>query len=212
MNTERTNIGWGFWLTWVLASTMGFGFGGLLGFGVAYGLFDREIFDAPIGITAGIVIGATSGFLQWFVLREKVAQAGWWVLANALGFAITLGTFGAIGGQNIPKPSENYVMTGLLFAAVFGITGGVLQWLVLRRARIARAGLWVPISIFGSLVAAIAFPISSTLGATGNYGLSAMVWGLFFGVGLGAIPGAALVWLLRQSYSTDDVEGLATAP
>ena len=204
MNTERTNIGWGFWLVWVLASIMGFVMGSLLGMSVAYGLFDREAFDATIGVTSGIVLGATAGYLQWVVLREKVARVGWWVLASALGFAITLGTLGAIG------INENYVMAGILFAAVFGIAGGVLQWLVLRRAGIARAGLWVPASIFGSLVAAISFPISSAIGAAGNYGLSAMVFGLLLGAGLGAIPGAVLVWLLRQSPSSN-IEGLATA-
>ena len=101
-------------------------------------------------------------------------------------------------------------MAGILFAAVFGIAGGVLQWLVLRRAGIARAGLWMLASIFGSLVAAIGFPISSAIGAAGNYGLSAMVFGLLLGAGLGAIPGAVLVWLLCQSPSSN-IGGLATA-
>jgi len=204
MNTNQNNVGRGYWLAWVLASIIGFVMGALLGMSVAYGLFDRDVFDATIGITGGIVVGATGGCLQWVVLREKVARAGWWVLASALGFAITLGTLGAIG------INENYVMAGILFAAVFGIAGGVLQWLVLRRAGVARAGLWVPASILGSLVAAIGLPISSAIGAAGNYGLSAIVFGLLFGAGLGAIPGAVLVWLLRQSHSSN-IEGMATA-
>ena len=207
MTTNHAGVGRGFWLAWVLASIMGFGMGALLGMYVAYGLFDRDGFDATIGVTSGIVLGATGGFMQWVVLREKVARAGWWVLASALGFAVALGTLGAIG---IGERNENYVMAGILFAAVFGIAGGVLQWLVLRRAGIARAGLWVPATIFGSLVAAIGFPISSAIGAAGNYGLSTMVFGLLLGAGLGAIPGAVLVWLLRQSPSSN-IEGLATA-
>jgi hypothetical protein len=207
MNTERTTIGWGFWLAWVLATIVGFVIGALLGMSVAYGLFDRDVFDATIGITAGIVMGATAGCLQWVVLRDKVAQAGWWVLASTLGFALTLGTLGAMG---IGDTNENYIMAGILFAAVFGVAGGVLQWLVLRQVGIPRAGLWVPASIFGSLVAAIGFPISAALGAAGNYGLSAIVFGLLLGAGLGAVPGAVLVWLLRQSPSRD-IEGLATA-
>jgi len=203
MNTERTNVGWGFWLAWVLVSVMGLVVGALLGMSVAYGLFDRDGVDATIGITGGIVMGATSGFLQWVVLREKVARAGWWVLASALGFAIAGGTLGAI------RINENYVMAGILFAAVFGVVGGIMQWLVLRQ-QVVRAGLWILASIFGSLVGAIGFPISSAIGAAGNYGLSAMVFGLLFGAGLGAIPGAVLVWLFRQSHPSD-VQGLATA-
>ena len=207
MNTNQKNVGGGFWLAWVLASVMGFVVGALLGMNVAYGFFDRDGSDATIGVIAGIGMGAVSGFLQWVVLREKVARAGWWALASALGFAISLGALGAIG---IGESNENYVMAGILFAAIFGIVGGSLQWLVLRRAGIARAGLWVPANIFGSLVAAIGFPISSTIGATGNYGLSAIMFGLLLGAGLGAIPGAVLVWLLRRSPSSN-IEGLATA-
>lgn len=207
MNAIQNNVGWGFWLAWVLASLMGFVVGALLGMYVAYGLFDRDGYDATIGVTAGIVIGGTAGYLQWVVLREKVARAGPWVLASTLGFTITFGTLGAIG---IGESNEDYVMAGILFAAVFGVAGGVLQWLVLRRAGIARAGLWVAAIIIGSLVTAIGFPMSATIGATGNYGLSATVFGLFLGIGLGAIPGAVLVWLLRQSPSSN-IEGMATA-
>jgi hypothetical protein len=206
MNTERTNIGWGFWLAWVLASIMGLVVGALLGMSVAYGLFDRDGVDATIGITGGIVMGATSGFLQWVVLREKVARAGWWVLASALGFAIAGGALGAI------RINENYVMAGILFAAVFGVAGGIMQGLVLKRAQIARVGWWVLANILGSLVSAISVPAAATINAaTDSYNLGAMVFGVLFGAGLGAIPGAALVWLLRQPQSSN-IEGMATAP
>ena len=191
MNTNQKSIGIGFWLAWVLVSVLGFGMGALLGFGIAYSQFDSDRFDATMGITAGLVMGAIGGCLQWLVLREKVARAGLWILASALGFAITLGTLGAIG------IFENYVLTmvGTLFAVVFGITGGVLQWLVLRRAGISRAGLWVLASLCGSLVAVIGFPISS---AIGENALSLIVFGLLLGAGLGAIPGAMLLWFLRN--------------
>ncbi len=208
MKTERTNVGWGFWLAWVLASIMGFGMGSLIGISVSYALLSgmgiTDEFGVAHLIMFGTMLGAMSGFLQWVVLREKVARAGWWVLASALGFAIAGGTLGAIG------INENYVMAGILFAAIFGVAGGILQGLVLKRAQIARAGLWVLASILGSLVGAIGIPISSSIGAAGNYGLSAMVFGLLFGAGLGAIPGAVLVWLLRQSPSSN-VGSMATA-
>jgi hypothetical protein len=208
MTTEHTNIGRGFWFAWVLASMVGFALGPVLGVFVAYGLFDKGVFDATIGITAGLVIGATGGCLQWVVLRGKVARAGWWVPASALGFGITLGTLGAIGLD------ENLALAGLLFAAVFGIACGGPQSLVLRRAGIARAGMWVPASILGGLVAAIGVPMGSAIAATGSYALiyalSAMVFGLLLGAALGAVPGAALVWRLRQSQS-GNFEGMATA-
>lgn len=181
--------------------------GAVVGIYVAYGLFDRDGFDATLGITFGIVLGATAGCLQWVVLREKVTRVGPWVLASALGFAITFGTLGATG---IGETNESYVTAGILFAAGFGIVGGLLQWLVLRRAGIPRAGLWVPASIFGSLLTAIGLPMSAAIGMSGNYGLSAIVFGLFLGAGLGAIPGAVLVRLLRQTHPSN-MGDMATA-
>lgn len=208
MNTERTNIGWGFWIAWILASIVGFGMGSLIGMSVSYALLPEMGITDEFGVAHllmfGTMLGTTSGFLQWVVLREKVAQAGWWVLASAMGFAIAGGTLGTIG------INENYLTAGILFAVLFGFAGGIMQALVLKRAQIARVGMWVLASILGSLVGAIGIPISSSIGATGNYGLSAMVFGLLLGAGLGAIPGAVLVWLLRQSPSSN-IEGLAPA-
>jgi hypothetical protein len=204
MTTNQNNIGKVFWLAWVSVSLVGFSVGAFLGQS-AWGLFPgHDGFDATIGITFGVVMGAAGGCLQCVVLREKVARAGWWVLASALGFAITFGALGAIGIIN-----ENSVMAGILFAPVFGVAGGILQWLVLRHAGIARAGMWVPANILGSLVAAIAFPAGFAMNAV-NYNVGALVLGLLFGAGLGAIPGAVLVWLLRQSPSSN-VEDMATA-
>lgn len=194
MNTERTHIGWSFWIAWVLASIVGFGIGALLGARVAYGLFDRAGFDALLGIMAGIVMGATGGYMQWVVLREKVARAGWWVLASALGFAAFFATPGAIDF------SENPAMAGFLGVIALGLVGGILQWLILRR-QVERAGWWFMATMFGALVGEMGFPISIAIGATGNYNLSAMLFGLIFGAGYGAITGAALVGLLSQAES-----------
>jgi MFS family permease len=209
MNTERTNIGWGFWIAWVLASIVGFGMGSLIGMSVSYALLPEMGITDEFGVAHllmfGTMLGTTSGFLQWVVLREKVAQAGWWVLASAMGFAIAGGTLGSIG------INENYLTAGILFAVLFGVAGGIMQALVLKRAQIARVGLWVLVNILGSVVGAISVPVAEAISAaTGNYDLSAMVFGLLLGAGLGAIPGAVLVWLLRQSQ-TSDFQGMVTA-
>ena len=211
MNTERTNVGWSFSIAWVLASIVGFCMGSLIVMSVSYALLAGMGITDEFGVAHilmfGTMLGTTSGFLQWVVLREKVAQAGWWVLASAMGSAIAGGTLGTIG---IGESNEDYVRAGILFTVLFGAAGGIMQALVLKRAQIARVGLWVLASILGSLVGAIGIPISSSIGATGNYGLSTMVFGLLLGAGLGAIPGVVLVWLLRQSPSSK-IEGLAPA-
>jgi len=54
MNTERTNVGWRFWLAWVLASVMGFVVDAVVGIYVAYGLFDRDGFDATLGMARSV--------------------------------------------------------------------------------------------------------------------------------------------------------------
>ena len=208
MNTERTNVGWGFWLAWVLASIMGYVLGALIAMSVPYALLPifgvTEEFGIVHLVTFGTLLGAIGGCVQWAVLRGKIAVSGRWVLASALGFAIAGGTLGAIG------INENYVMAGILFTTVFGIAGGIMQWLVLRQ-QVVRAGLWILASIFGSLVAALGIPASAAANAASdNYSMGAMVFGFFLGVGLGAIPGAVLVWLLRQSPASN-IEGMAAA-
>jgi hypothetical protein len=211
MNTDQNNVGWGFWLAWVLASIVGYVLGALIAMSVPYALLPvfgvTEEFGIVHLVTFGTLLGAIGGCVQWAVLRGKIAVSGRWVLASALGFAIAGGTLGAIG---IGETNENYVMAGILFAALFGIAGGIMQWLVLRQ-QFVRAGLWILASVFGSLVAALGIPASAAANAASdNYSMGAMVFGFFLGVGLGALPGGVLVWLLRQSPSSD-VEGLAAA-
>ena len=119
MNANQMNTGRGCWLAWFLASILGFGVGALLGIHVAYSLFPGNEFNTAMGITLGIVLGATGGFMQWVVLRERIAGIGLWALASTLGFAAAMGTIG-MGGMG-----ENYVMAGILMVVVFGIVGGI---------------------------------------------------------------------------------------
>jgi hypothetical protein len=73
---------------------------------------------------------------------------------------------------------------------------------------VPQAGWWLLANLLGSLVVAIAMPIAGVIFEAGNWGLGVLALGLVFGAGNGAITGAALIWLLRQS-SSGDVEGLA---
>ncbi len=203
MNANQMNTGRSYWLAWFLASAIGFGMGAVLGMSFAYRFFPTDTFDAANDITLGIVMGATGGYFQWVVLRERIAGAGLWGLASALGFG------SAMGAPAAANPAEELAMAGFLILSVFGVVGGILQWLILRR-KVTRAGWWLLANLLGSLVGAISFPIGVAISETGNWGLATMVFGLVFGAGNGAITGAALVWLLRQSPSRD-VERLATA-
>ena len=181
-----------------LRRSVGFGVGALLGINVAYGLIDGDVF-----ITLGIIMGATGGYFQWVVLRERIAGAGLWGLASALGFGLTMGAIVAADAVEIDA------MTAVLIASVFGVVSGILQWLILRR-KVPRAGWWLLANIIGSLIGAIALPIASAILEAGKWELGFMTFGLVFGAGNGAITGATLVWLLRQSPSSN-VEELVTA-
>jgi hypothetical protein len=202
MNANQMNTGRGYWLAWFLASLIGYGMGAIIGGSFPSRFFPVDTFPMANGITLGIVTGAIGGYFQWVVLRQQIAGAGLWWLASALGFGL------AIGAVIATDARENYVVAGVVMASIFGVTSGFLQWLILRR-KVPRAGWWLPANFLGSLVAAIAMPIAGVIFDVGNWGLGVMTFGLLFGAGNGAITGAALIWLLRQS-SSGDVEGLAT--
>ena len=203
MNTIQSKVDRGYWLAWFLASAIGYSLGAILGVSAAYRLFDRDPFDAVMGFTLGEMMGATGGYFQWFVLRERIVGAGLWWLASALGFGL------AMGAMEAANTGENPAMAGILLGFIFGTATGLLQWLILRR-NAPRAGWWLLANLLGSLVGAIALPISTTVGESGNWDLAIMTFGLVFGAGHGAITGAALVWLVRQSH-TRPMENLATA-
>jgi hypothetical protein len=205
MNTNQNNVGGGFWLRWVLASFLGFAVGGVVG-GFAMFAFDDELWMAGFALF-GAIFGATGGAMQWLVLRRYVAYTGGWALATAVGYTLA----GITTTLIFSLPSSAVAVAGLVaFATVAGVAGGILQWLILRR-KLARAGWWVLASILGLMVGmGIGGPVAMTLGQAGRVIEPTIVFGILFGVGVGAIPGAALVWLLRQSPSSN-IEGMATA-
>ena len=203
MNANQVNTGRGYWLAWFLASVMGYGMGAILGMSAAYRLFDRDPFDVIMGVTLGTVMGVTGGYFQWVVLRERIAGAGLWAMAGALGLGLAMSVIVAA------DTGENYALAGVLIGSIFGVAGGILQWLILRR-KVPRAGWWLFANFLGSLIGAIAIPLAAAIGEAGNWNLGVMTLGLVFGAANGAFTGAALVWLLRQS-PTSNVEGLATA-
>jgi len=75
---------------WMPASLAAVAVIGLLVFGL--GLIDRDV-GWVLGVAVGgIVLGA----LQWLVLREQVARAGWWVLTNTLGLIVAIPVVGFV--------------------------------------------------------------------------------------------------------------------
>jgi len=99
-----------------------------------------------LGIALGgeIGVGVFVGAAQWVVLRRYFSQAWWWILASTAGWIvgwaiITSGLFLSPGSGPF---------TAIVSGAIFGLTMGVAQWLILRRWT-RFAGLWILASIPG---------------------------------------------------------------
>jgi hypothetical protein len=115
---------------WVLASIVGFAAGKLVGDAIA-----QAVSGAVGFILSGAAIGTLLGIAQWLVLRRHVAQAGRWVLASALAWAVGWAIINLID-EAASGPTGTAYLIGATGAAVAGVITGVsLIWLLrLRRA------------------------------------------------------------------------------
>jgi hypothetical protein len=197
MKEKGSQAGWGFWLGWVLASTVGWIVSVIMGLFMC-GLSRDLLGDWSCNLAWGIVIGIGVGVMQWLVLRRRVSGVGWWVLASAAaGYGIM---------QGVPFVLSLSLSFGLLLrftgvAALGGAVTGILQWLVLR-GKVSRAGWWVLASTVGwGLCMAVMVAGMEAVGAV--YGSLRMVGS---GAVLGAVTGGALVWLLRQPVPEAQLE------
>lgn len=119
---------------WVLVSVVAVAIVGVLVFGL--GLIDRDA-----GWVLGVAVGwIVLGTLQWLVLREQVAGAGWWVLANTLGLIVAVPVVGLVTwatGAPADSPIGGF-LRWLAFGAAYGVvTGTALWWLLRERLELA---------------------------------------------------------------------------
>ncbi len=88
----------------------------------------------PLGMVAGIVLA----FPQWRVLRRYVPRAGWWLPANALGWAVAMPLVFVAAGV---RPGGSPLVIGVIVvaslaaagAAAGAVHGTFLLWLVRHR-------------------------------------------------------------------------------
>lgn len=87
----------------------------------------------------GLVLGPILALPQWFILRRHVAQAGWWIPANAaawgLGMPIIFISMGLIPAGAVTLTTLVIVLLSLALAgAVVGMVHGTgLLWLLKRQ-------------------------------------------------------------------------------
>ena len=213
MKDKGSQVGWDFWLKWVVATTVGSILGFILGLGLGLiiGGFDNE-FGALRTILGEFIFRAGLGFgvgiLQWLVLRRRVSRAGWWVLASTAGLAVAQGGAAILdvawGGAAAVASGNSEVLGSfagqVAVMALGGAMTGILQWLVLR-GKVSRAGWWVLASTVGW---ALGFGVMDSGWVL--VGVDCILLGLLYGPVLGAVTGAALVWLLRQPVPEAQLE------
>ena len=113
---------------WILASALGFATVFSMG-----GTGRPNENPAMIGVRMAIAFGLFAGVPQWIILRQKVARAGWWVLANILGllagemgFPVAIAISTATGNDSL-----SMLIVAPVFAAGYGaVTGAALVLLL----------------------------------------------------------------------------------
>ena len=212
-------LDWWLWFWWVLANIVGWGVGGVMFFYILFialmgfggGAEAGAIIGRAIpGIIVGAVAGAVAGFLQWLVLRRQVKRGGWWILASAVGWAVTwahfMGGLGVVYEFTLRTPGYELMLLMIGAWLVGGTVTGGLQWLVLR-GQFFRAGWWLATSALSwSVGMVMQWPVEVVIM---NIGLIPNLTQLFVVTGTvyGAITGTVLMWLLRQRLVDSDGAG-----
>jgi len=178
-------MGWGLWLWWVVASTVGFAGGRYAGMAVGK---PEEIIVA--GYTWVGVGWIGSAVLQWLALRRRLVNAGGWVLAGVVGAAVA-------GAVVFGAGAVNADVGWVAGAILLGPAVGFLQWWLVLRGQIAHTGWWV---------------LVSAVGWFGAMFFSAPLGWLALGPLYGAITGLALVKLLRRSPGTARAQNALCIP
>ena len=201
------------WLAWIAATTVGWAVAEFV-----YLVF-VDAFAVAVWLRGDAGVGVFVAVLQALVLRRRLTQPAWWILASGIG-----GVLGPLAGVYVNATVYAaygvhgvYVTTVFLTALGAGILIGALQWLVTRR-QVARAAWWVPVSglgmVAGTSVGRLATGvvlsiISDIVGEEINLTVFDIATGFVGATILAAITGYALVRLL-QSPAPDAGDALST--
>lgn len=93
-------------------------------------LFVRITGQSADLIAAG---GLTAGFLQWLTMRKWVPRAGWWILANTIGWSLVVVLLSRPTPFQLPTSWGYWSM--LLLPFFPGVITGVTMMLLMKSAR-----------------------------------------------------------------------------
>ena len=212
VNTNRKNIGFGFWLVWILANILGFGLGAVLSIVILASAHISKSVTFPI--LFGAIFGAVASLAQWMVIRRHAQEAGLWIPFSAVAFMLSATTAASWSQSTSPDFNPFFIVAG-----IYGLLGGFLQWLLLEKRGIP-AIWWIVASVIGGMLggamngsAVVAAQSSEAwnLGTT-TFFLTWFRLGAPFGLGLGITTGAVLFWFSRHPKikSQDEAENQKT--
>jgi hypothetical protein len=123
---------WRFVLLWILATTVGFVVGLAVAYAVAYAMYSAvgsAMYSAVAYAMYSAVFGAMLGIGQWLVLRKRLSQAEWWILATTVGAAV--GAAVVIAVADAVGSAVGMAVAVAVAVAVYGVVTGVLLfWLL----------------------------------------------------------------------------------
>ena len=188
MQSQRNDIGWRFWHSWVLATAIGWAVGIITAFIVAH--LVNIVYPKETNLVVGLCLGAVVGYMQKRFAHNPMTASGRWVLSTSIGMGIPFVV--VVIADELRGGTPAALSSPLLTVAVGGLITGLLQMRNMRRhSRIS--GWWILASIVG-------------------WGLAWLVVDIGFGIGLllagallGAVTGGAIVWLLRCPRSPEQV-------
>ena len=200
MEAKKKQAGWGFWLLWCLASTIGMLIGFVGGFFLA--LYTNEVIGGIVPISLlGISAGLSVGLMQWLVLRQHVAEIRWWILTYfpaicGLGLLVA-----AVGSGKLPGVFGGFlIVSGLVVCG--GAVTGTLQWIILRK-KVSKAGWWILACAAGW---GLIMPIvkARPWGALESSSAETLFTFVAVAAMLGAVLGGVMTWLLRQCKNNEE--------
>ncbi|HLO89100.1 MAG TPA: hypothetical protein VK203_29400 [Nostocaceae cyanobacterium] len=166
---------------------------------------------------------AIGGMCQWYVLKNWISTAKYWVLATSLSFPLALSINNYLRWLDIttlPQADSNNLINlfsshpgripFIIYEAMIGLIIGIAQWFVLR-GKVSSAGWWIAGSSFGFVFGSfVVSQIRQILGSIGLYygggvydpihWLLTVVNGIIFGI----VTGLVLVKLLSKSPNVDN--------
>jgi hypothetical protein len=109
---------------WIAATTLGLVLGFVAGRLLLHPLY--AILGSPwLGILATVLTGTSMGLAQWWVLRQRVRHAAWWIPASVLGWLVV--------GWGAEVLSNEMVIPAVGILLVPSIATSITLWLLLDR-------------------------------------------------------------------------------